>query len=794
MTIPAKAHDAAAMVDAPVYIGKSVRRREDERLLSGYGRFTEDIAPHGLTHASIVRSREAHAHIRSVDTHQAKAAPGVIAVLTAQDLGDELPIIPTDWILPVMTHIPTRYALAKDRVRFVGEAVAIVVAETRAQADDAADLVNVAYDALPVVVESQAALRPDAPLLHDDFPNNTAFLWHIGATHEQFDVAAESADLVLTFRLENQRICAAPMECRAVLADFERGSQRLRLHTGTQNVHVVKRNLSRATGIPEHKVQVIAPDVGGGFGAKLCLYPEDALLAVVSRRFGRPVRWAETRSENFVGSSHGRDHVELVTVAANKDGKIIALKTVTYANVGAYISGMGAGIPAVATLMAPGCYDIPVVSADVYGCLTNTTTTETYRGAGRPEAAYLIERTIEAVAEKLGIDSVEIRRRNFIPPEKFPHTTGVGFTLDSGNYAGALQMALDMLDYEAARKEQEEACREGRLVGIGIGSYVEFCGFGDAMFLGFDRSSWEQAVIAVSRTGKVSVQVGTVPAGQGHDTTFAQIVGQEMGIPLDDIEIVFGDTDIAHYGTGTFNSRSVSNAGSASAMAAKKIMVKAKRVAAHMLEADVADVLYENQLFYVAGRTTDRRVSFSEVAQSAIQGSDLPEGLEPSLKEMALYKPPNFTAPFGTHIAMVEVDPDTGSVDIKRYIAVDDCGNIINPQLATGQIHGGIAQGIGQVMSEHITFDVNGQPTSGTFLEYGPPRAHQMPRMETGHTVTPTPYNELGAKGAGESGIIGPPPAIMNAVLDALRPVGVKHIDMPLSPPRVWAAIKEARQ
>jgi aerobic carbon-monoxide dehydrogenase large subunit len=353
MTILAKTDDAAAAVDAPESIGKSVGRREDERLLSGYGRFTEDIAPYGLTHASIVRSREAHALIRSIDTHQAKAAPGVIAVLTAQDLGDDLPIIPTDWILPVMTHIPTRYALAKDRIRFVGEAVAIVVAETRAQADDAAALVNIAYESLPVVVESQAALRPDAPLLHDDFPNNTAFLWHVGATHEQFDTAAESADLVLTFRLENQRISAAPMECRAVLAEFDRSSQRLRLHTGTQNVHVVKRNLSRATGIPEHKVQVIAPDVGGAFGAKLCLYPEDALLAVISRRIGRPVRWAETRSENFVGSSHGRDHLELVTVAANKDGKIVALKTVTYANVGAYISGMGAGIPAVFTLMAP---------------------------------------------------------------------------------------------------------------------------------------------------------------------------------------------------------------------------------------------------------------------------------------------------------------------------------------------------------------------------------------------------------------------------------------------------------
>lgn len=789
-----------AVLETPVisgengaYVGQSVLRREDERFLTGKGQFTEDIPAYGLTHASMVRSTEGHARILSINTSEALAAPGVVEVFTAADFGDDLPIIPTDWILPTMTHIPTRYGLAKDRVRFYGEAVAIVVAETRAQADDAAQLVFVEYESLPVVVDSEAALTVDTPPLHDDFPNNRAFMWHVGASHEEFDAVAAKADVVVKLRLENQRVSAAPMECRAVLAEYDAGKDRVRITTGTQNVHVVKRHLSRATGIPDHKLQVVAPDVGGAFGAKLCLYPEDAMLAVISKRMERAVRWAETRSENFIGSSHGRDHVEYVSVAAKSDGKILALKTETYANIGAYVSGMGVGIPAVFSLMTPGCYDIPVVSSDVHGCLTNTTTTETYRGAGRPEATYMIERTIDALGEKLEIDPVDIRRLNFIRPEQFPHKTGVGFILDTGNYHGALDKALEMLSYEDMRQEQDKARQKGRYVGIGIASYVEFCGFGDCTFLGFDRSAWEQSVVAVSRTGKVSVQVGTYPAGQGHETTLCQLVAEQMDIPMEDIEIIHGDTDLNHYGTGTYNSRTISNAGSASVMAASKIMGKAKRFAAYMLEADVADIVYKDQSYSVGGHG-NKSVSFAEVCQFTIQGNDLPEGEEPTLKEMATYQPPNFTSPFGTHIAMVEVDVETGTVDIRRYVAVDDSGNIINPLLATGQIYGGIAQGIGQAMTEHIRFDENGQPLAGTFLEYGMPRAGQIPRLETGHTVTTTPYNPLGAKGVGESGIIGPAPSIVNAVLDALRPLGVDHIDMPLTPPRVWAAIQENKQ
>jgi carbon-monoxide dehydrogenase large subunit len=775
------------------FIGAPVLRREDRRFLTGGARYVEDIVPHGLLHASIVRSTVPHGRIVGIDTTAAAAAPGVVAVLTEADFpGDELPVIPTDWVPPVMTHIPTRHAMARGTVRFVGEAVAVVVAETRALADDAAALVEVTYERLPHVTDSEASQRPGAPQLHEDFPGNTAFVWHMGAANGDVDAIIDASDVTLELRLENQRITASSMEGRGTIADFNSATGKLTLHTGTQNVHVVRRNLSIATGIPEHQLQVVAPAVGGGFGAKLCLYPEDALMAIASRRLGRPVKWAQTRTEDFLATSHGRDHVEYVRVGASRDGRITGLRVQTFANVGGYISGMGAGIPCVFALMVSGCYDIPAVAVDVHGCLTNTTTTETYRGAGRPEAAYLIERTIDAVAAELGLDPVEIRKANFIAPEKFPHMNPVGFTHDSGEYAACLDTALEMIGYEEAKRLQAEARAQGRYVGIGIGSYVEFCGFGDCTFLGFDRSAWEQAVIVVSRAGKVSVQLGIVAAGQGHETTIAQIVAQQMGLPMEEIDVLCGDTDISSYGTGTYNSRSISNAGSASQMAATKVMDKARRVAAHMLEADPDDLRWEAGAFSVVG-APGSSVTWAEVSQRAIQGNDLPEGLEPTLKEMAIYKPPNFTSPFGAHVAMVEVDPDTGVVDILRYIAVDDCGTIINPLLVTGQVHGGIAQGIGQTMSEKITFDSDGQPTSASYLEYGVPRAHQMPHMETGHTVTETPYNPLGAKGIGESGVIGPPPAITNAVLDALRPLGVEHIDMPLTAPRVWAAIQGAR-
>jgi carbon-monoxide dehydrogenase large subunit len=775
------------------YVGSPVLRREDRRFLTGQARYTEDIVPNGLLHCSIVRSDEAHADIVSIDAAAARRAPGVVAIFTAEDLGDELPAIPTDWILPVMCGIPERYALARDRVRFVGEAVAIVVAETRPLADDAARLIEVEYAPLPVVTRAEQALEASALQLHDDFPGNRAFDWRMG--EGDFDAAAARADVVVDLKLINQRVSASPMEGRATIADYDRGTDHLTLHTGTQNVHVVRRNLSRATGIPEHHIRVIAPSEGGGFGAKLCLYPEDALLTIVSRRLGRPVRWAETRSENFVGTSHGRDHVDYVSIAATREGRMLAIKVESFANVGAYVSGMGVGIPAVFSLMASGCYDFEETSCVVHGVFTNTTTTETYRGAGRPEAAYMVERAVDAVAAKLQMDPAELRRRNFVQPDRFPYRNGVGFMLDSGNYELALDKALEMLGYDDARERQAQARREGRLVGIGMGSYVEFCGFGECWeLLGFDRSAWEQAVVVASRTGKVTVQVGIVAAGQGHETTIAQLVAQELGLPIEDVDVEQGDTGLVHFGTGTFNSRSVSSAGSAATIAARKVMDKARRIAAHLLEADVEDLHYQDATFSVAGAPGGPTVSFADVSQEAIRGVKLPEGEEPALKELGVFHPIDFTSPFGTHIAQVEVDPDTGAIDVQRYVAVDDAGNVVNPLLATGQVHGGIAQGVGQALYESIEHDDQGQPTTASYMSYCVPRAHHMPDMETAHTITPSPLNPLGAKGIGESGVIGPPPALVNAVLDALRPIGVDHLDMPLTPPRVWAAIQEARR
>jgi aerobic carbon-monoxide dehydrogenase large subunit len=776
------------------YVGESVPRREDFRFLTGTGRFTEDIKLTGMLHASVVRSTLAHADIVSIDADAARAQPGVVAVFTAADFGDdEMGTIPTDWTLPIMDGIPARYPLARDAVKYVGEAVAVVVAETRAQADDATSFVDVEYVERPAVVDTEGAAREGAPLVHEQYERNTSYLWHLGTG--DWDAVAATADHVLDVRLVNQRVHASSLEARVSLADYQVGTGALTLYLGTQNVHVVRRNLSIAIGIPENRIRVVTPAVGGAFGSKLCLYPEDVIVSAVSRRLGRPVRWAETRAEHFTGTSGGRDHVEYVSLAADAEGKIQALKVTTYANLGAYVSGMGAGIPVVAGMVFPGVYDIPVADVDIHGVFTNTSTTETYRGAGRPEASYLIERAVDELAARTGIDRVELRRRNFIQPHQFPYSNATGMTYDSGDYEKALDKALEMIGWDALLAEQEAARTQGRIVGLGLSVYTEFCGFGDAFQLqlvGFDRATWEQSVITVTRTGSVIVQVGIDAAGQGHETSIAQIVATELGLDIADVEVLQGDTDVVHFGTGTFNSRSMSSAGTSAALAARKIMVKATRLAAHLLDAEVEDVVYEAGVFAVGPDSGGRRLSFEDVAVEAWRGVDLPEGMEPTLKEIAVFDPPAFTSPFGVHIAAVEIDPDTGAITIDRYVAVDDCGNLINPRLADGQIHGGVAQGIGQALYEGLSWDEDGQPTSASFMQYAVPRAHQMPRLETGHTVTPSPVNPLGVKGVGESGAIGSQPAIVNAVMDAVRRLGVENLDMPLTPAKVWTALQEA--
>jgi carbon-monoxide dehydrogenase large subunit len=776
------------------YLGVSVPRREDFRFLTGTGTFSEDITLAGMLYASLVRSTLAHADIVSIDTKAARAQPGVVAVFTAADFGDdEMGTIPTDWTLPIMDGIPERYPLARDAVKYVGEAVAVVIAETRAQADDAVYFVDVEYAERPAVVDTEAAAHEGAPLVHDRYERNTSYVWHLGTG--DWDAVAAEADHVVDVRLVNQRCHASSLEARVSIGDYQVGTGTLTLYLGTQNVHVVRRNLSIAIGIPENRIRVVTPAVGGAFGSKLCLYPEDVIVCAVSRRLRRPVRWAETRAEHFTGTSGGRDHVEYVSLAADNQGKIEALKVTTYANLGAYVSGMGAGIPVVSGMVFPGVYDITVADVDIHGVFTNTSTTETYRGAGRPEAAYLIERAVDELAAKIGIDRVELRRRNFIQPHQFPYANATGMTYDSGDYEKALDKALDMIGWDELLAEHEVARTQGRIVGLGLSVYTEFCGFGESyqlQLVGFDRATWEQSVVTVTRTGSVIVQVGIDAAGQGHETSIAQIVATELGLGIDDVEVLQGDTDIVHFGTGTFNSRSMSSAGTSAALAARKIMAKATRLAAHLLDAEVDDIVYKDGVFSVGPDSGGRQLSFEDVAVEAWRGVDLPDGMEPTLKEIAVFDPPAFTSPFGVHIAAVEIDPDTGAVTIERYVAVDDCGNLINPKLANGQIQGGVAQGIGQALYEGLSWDEDGQPMSTSFMQYAVPRAHQLPRLETGHTITPSPVNPLGVKGVGESGAIGSQPAVVNAVMDAVRRLGVGNLDMPLTPAKVWAALQEA--
>jgi len=783
------ASDAATSTQ---YVGASVPRREDFRFLTGTGTFSEDITLTGMLHASLVRSTLAHADIVSINTDAARAQPGVVAVFTAADFGDdEMGTIPTDWTLPIMDGIPERYPLARDVVKYVGEAVAVVIAETRVQADDAVFHVDVEYSERPAVVDTEGAAAEGAPLVHDRYERNTSYLWHLGSG--DWDAVAATADHVVDVRLVNQRVHASSLEARVSIADYQVGTGTLTLYLGTQNVHVVRRNLSLAIGIPENRIRVVTPAVGGAFGSKLCLYPEDVIVSAVSRRLRRPVRWVETRAEHFTGTSGGRDHVEYVSLAADEQGKILGLKVTTYANLGAYVSGMGAGIPVVAGMAYPGVYDIEVADVDIHGLFTNTSTTETYRGAGRPEAAYLIERAVDELAAKSGIDRVELRRRNFIQPDQFPYSNSTGMTYDSGDYERALDKALEMIGWDQLVEEQAAARSEGRIVGLGLSVYTEFAGFGDSyelQLIGFDRATWEQSVITVTRTGSVIVQVGIDAAGQGHETSIAQIVATELGVPIDDVEVLQGDTDIVHFGTGTFNSRSMSSGGTAAALAARKILAKATRLAAYMLDADVEDVVYANGVFS-KGPDGGRQVTFEEVAVEAWRGVDLPEGMEATLKEMAVFDPKGFTAPFGVHVAAVEIDRETGAVTIDRFVAVDDCGNLINPKLADGQIQGGVAQGIGQALYEGLTWDEDGQPTTASFMQYAVPRAHHLPRLETGHTITPSPINPLGVKGIGESGAIGSQPAVVNAVMDAVRPLGVGNLDMPLTPAKVWTALQE---
>ncbi len=686
-----------------------------------------------------------------------------------------------------------RPVLAYDKVRFAGEGIVVVVAEELAIVYDALDLIEVDYEPLDVVTNAEQALEPGAPTLHDEIPGNLAvdFQRIVG----DFAQAKADADVHITQRLINQRLIPSPIEPRTVLAQYDPSTDKLTLYTSTQIPHVIKRLLAETLNFPEHKLRVIAPDVGGGFGAKLHFYPEELLCAFLTQELHRPVKWIESRNENQVATTHGRDHIQDVELTAMHDGTITGLKVVCYANLGAYQSTMGPGVPTYNFgNLVTGNYKIPVLDETIYCVMTNTTPVDAYRGAGRPEATFLIERMVDLLAREVGMDPVEVRRKNFIQPHEFPYRVITGVLYDSGNYEITLEKALTLTSYFEARERQRELRKQGRYLGIGVAMYTEICGQAPSRLMGsrgFNRGGWESTTIRVHPTGKVTVYSGSSSHGQGHATSFAQIVADDFGVPIEDVEVVQSDTAQVQFGHGTFNSRSMPVGGSSVKVTAQKVVAKAVKIAAHLLEAPEEDIEFRQGKFSVKGVPRITK-SFPEVAMAAYVAENFPSDLEPGLEEQTFFNPQEYTAPFGTHIAIVEVDSETGDIEIKRYVAADDAGNLISPLLAEGQIHGGIAQGIGQALYEGVEYDNTGQLLTGTLMDYALPVAKNIPAIETAHTVTPAPFNQLGAKGIGEAGTIVAPAAIVNAVIDALSPWGIVHLDMPLKPEKVWQAIQNA--
>ena len=773
--------------------GSGIRRREDPRLITGQASYTDDIKLTGMVHAAILRSPHAHARINGIDTAAAAQAPGVLAVYTGADIEGVLNPMPCAWVVPDSDVKAVAYpAMAKDVVRYVGDAVAVVVAENRYQAEDALELISVDYAPLPVVVNPEAALRGGAPQLHEDAPGNQAFHWV--AAGGDTDAAFENAQVVVKDTIIQQKLIPNAMEPRSAIATYLPSMGELTIWNTTQNPHIARFVTCLVTGIPEHKIRVIAPEVGGGFGAKIAVYPWEMITAFCAMKLGRPVKWTETRSENYVASTHGRDHVEYVEMAATREGRITGVRSVVYAGMGAYLSTAAPGIPTILHgLMYSGPYDIPNIKADIYGSFTNTTPVEAYRGAGRPEATFLLERLVDLLAVEVGQDPVEVRRLNLIPKFEDGHDVAIGLTYDSGDYERALDTALDHVNYSQLRHEQAHGRERGQYTGIGVSCYAEICGLGPSQVagaVGFGGGLWESATVRFYATGKVNVYIGTSPHGQGEETTFAQIVSGELGVPVDDVAVIHGDTDNTPMGWGTYGSRTTVVGGGALALSARKIKDKAITLAAHLLEAAEADIEYEDGNFFVRG-APDQGKSIQEIALMANVAWNMPAGMEPGLEATAFYDPPNFSYPFGAHVAIVSVDPDNGHIVLDRYVAVDDCGPQINPMIVEGQVHGGVVQGAGQALWEGAVYDDNGQLLTGTMLDYALPRAHLVPDIETLSTETPSPHNPLGVKGIGETGTIASTVTIYNAVIDALRPLGVTKLEMPLTPERVWRAIHE---
>lgn len=769
----------------PKLVGTPVKRREDPRLITGGSTYVDDVQLVGVYYAAILRSPHAHARIRRIDVRKASTCPGVALVVTGEDVRSvELPCLADVPGMKRPPHVP----LAISKVRHVGDPIAMVVARDRYTARDALDLIEVEYEALPAVSDPEKALEPGAPLLYEEFGDNLAYVHRVSAG--DVEQALAEAAIVIRQRFINQRLIPMALESRGTVAKYEPGIGQLTVWLSTQAPHLVRTFLAGLLGLPETQIRVIAPEVGGGFGAKIDFYADEFLVAWAAMRLGGSVKFIEDRRENFLQTIHGRGQVNYVEAGARRDGTVTGLRLTVISDLGAYFQLLTPAIATLTAAMAIGCYRFKNLAVEVRGSFTNATPTGSYRGAGRPEATYVLERTMDLIAGELKLDPVEVRRRNFISPESFPYAGPTGLTYDTGDYEKPLTKLLDLIDYRRFREEQARLHAQGRFVGVGISTYVEICGFGPSSMLPW--GGWESATVRVEPTGTVKVLTGSSPHGQGGETSFSQIVADTLRVPIEDIVVVHGDTERVQYGLGTYGSRTIAVGGSAVYQAVHKVRKKAVRIAAHMLEAAPDDIELTNGRLQVKG-APGRGVTFKEVARKAYIPVGMPREIEPGLEEQSFYEPVSCTYPFGAHAAIVEVDAETGRVRVLRYAAVDDVGRVINPMLVDGQVHGGVAQGIGQALSEEVVYDEAGQLITDTLINYTLPRAEDFPMFETATTETLTPVNPLGAKGVGEAGTIASTPAVVNAVMDALKPFGIRHLDMPLKPDRVWAAIRSAR-
>ncbi|MGB3446966.1 MAG: xanthine dehydrogenase family protein molybdopterin-binding subunit [Xanthobacteraceae bacterium] len=773
-------------------IGASVLRKEDRRFTTGKGRYVDDIKLQGMTHAHFVRSPHGHARVKGIDASAALKMPGVVAVLTGQEIvDDKVGNLICGWAVHSKDGTPMKMgawpAMAPEVVRFVGQAVAVVIAETKNQARDAAEAVAVDYEELPAVTGVKAAIASGAPQLHPEAPNNIVYDWELGdqaATSEAFAKAAN----IVKMDLVNNRLAPNAMEPRAAIAQYDEAEEHFTLYTTSQNPHVARLVLSAFYNIaPEHKLRVIAPDVGGGFGSKIFIYPEEMVTLWASKKVNRPVKWTGDRTEAFLTDAHGRDHVSHAEMAFDKDNRILGLRVKTLANFGAYMSLFSSSVPTYlyATLLS-GQYNIPAIYAEVMGVYTNTSPVDAYRGAGRPEASYLVERMMETAARQLKVDPAELRSKNFI--RQFPHQTPVIMAYDIGDFQASLDAAMKSIDYAGFPARKAKAKSEGKLRGIGLSCYIEACGIAPSKAvgsLGAGVGLWESAEIRVNPVGTIEVLTGSHSHGQGHETTFCQLVAERLGVPVSQISIVHGDTDKVQFGMGTYGSRSLAVGGSAIVKALEKVEAKAKKIAAHQLEASESDIVIENGEFKVTG--TDKSIALPMVALAAYTAHNLPDGMEPGLKESAFYDPSNFTFPAGTYICEIEVDPGTGKTEFVNFVAADDFGRLVNPMIVEGQVHGGLTQGIGQALLESAVYDDTGQLLTASFMDYAMPRADDVPSYKLQHTTTLCPGNPLGVKGCGEAGAIGASAAVINAITDA---IGNNQLEMPATPDRVWHAIR----